>query len=241
MNLGRAFAELEAGAELYCLHKNRWWQTPRGAAARRRRVRRRARVRDRRRGDGAREAERRVLRGRARGARRRPGAAPGWSATTSRPTSAARRRSACTTSSCAPASSADEGSSDRGRQAGRGSLDSIADLPEWLENNCDERRGRPDRDRRGCGGRSSATRGFRERCFTEAERAYCDSQAEPAAALRGRFAGQGGDRQGARLRRRRASPGRRSRSPAGRSPASTCPAARRRGPSGSARAGSSSR
>jgi HAD superfamily hydrolase (TIGR01458 family) len=31
MNLGRAFAELEAGAELYCLHKNRWWQTSRGA------------------------------------------------------------------------------------------------------------------------------------------------------------------------------------------------------------------
>lgn len=30
MNLGRAFAELNAGAELYCLHKNRWWQTSRG-------------------------------------------------------------------------------------------------------------------------------------------------------------------------------------------------------------------
>ena len=31
MNLARAFAELDAGAELYCLHKNRWWQTRRGA------------------------------------------------------------------------------------------------------------------------------------------------------------------------------------------------------------------
>jgi HAD superfamily hydrolase (TIGR01458 family) len=30
MNLARAFAELEAGAELYCLHKNRWWQTKQG-------------------------------------------------------------------------------------------------------------------------------------------------------------------------------------------------------------------
>ena len=30
MNLARAFAELEAGAELYCLHKNPWWQTSRG-------------------------------------------------------------------------------------------------------------------------------------------------------------------------------------------------------------------
>jgi HAD superfamily hydrolase (TIGR01458 family) len=30
MNLARAFAELDSGAELYCLHKNRWWQTERG-------------------------------------------------------------------------------------------------------------------------------------------------------------------------------------------------------------------
>ena len=30
MNLARAFAELEAGAELFALHKNRWWQTHRG-------------------------------------------------------------------------------------------------------------------------------------------------------------------------------------------------------------------
>jgi HAD superfamily hydrolase (TIGR01458 family) len=31
LNLNRAFHELEAGAELYCLHKNRWWQTTDGA------------------------------------------------------------------------------------------------------------------------------------------------------------------------------------------------------------------
>jgi HAD superfamily hydrolase (TIGR01458 family) len=30
MNLARAFYELEGGAELYCLHRNRWWQTSRG-------------------------------------------------------------------------------------------------------------------------------------------------------------------------------------------------------------------
>src|SRR6202035_4614487 len=30
MNLARAFAELELGAELYCIHRNRWWQTKRG-------------------------------------------------------------------------------------------------------------------------------------------------------------------------------------------------------------------
>ena len=31
MNLARAFSELEGGADLYCLHKNPWWQTARGA------------------------------------------------------------------------------------------------------------------------------------------------------------------------------------------------------------------
>jgi HAD superfamily hydrolase (TIGR01458 family) len=29
-NLNRAFAELDAGARLVCLHRNRWWQTARG-------------------------------------------------------------------------------------------------------------------------------------------------------------------------------------------------------------------
>ncbi|MSO58271.1 MAG: TIGR01458 family HAD-type hydrolase [Thermoleophilia bacterium] len=31
MNLARAFSEIQAGADLYCMHKNRWWQTSRGA------------------------------------------------------------------------------------------------------------------------------------------------------------------------------------------------------------------
>jgi HAD superfamily hydrolase (TIGR01458 family) len=30
LNLNRAFHELEAGAALFCLHKNRWWQTSNG-------------------------------------------------------------------------------------------------------------------------------------------------------------------------------------------------------------------
>ena len=30
MNIARAFAEIDAGAELYSLHKNPWWQTARG-------------------------------------------------------------------------------------------------------------------------------------------------------------------------------------------------------------------
>ena len=46
MNLARAFSEIQAGADLFCLHKNPWWQTKRGPDARRGRVRRRARVRD---------------------------------------------------------------------------------------------------------------------------------------------------------------------------------------------------
>ena len=32
--------------------------------------------------------------------------------------------------------------------------------------------------------------GFRERCFTEAERAYCDSRAHPAQSYAARFAGK---------------------------------------------------
>jgi HAD superfamily hydrolase (TIGR01458 family) len=30
LNLNRAFLELQAGAEFYCLHRNRWWQTADG-------------------------------------------------------------------------------------------------------------------------------------------------------------------------------------------------------------------
>jgi HAD superfamily hydrolase (TIGR01458 family) len=30
LNLNRAFLELQSGADLYCLHKNRWWQTAEG-------------------------------------------------------------------------------------------------------------------------------------------------------------------------------------------------------------------
>jgi HAD superfamily hydrolase (TIGR01458 family) len=30
MNLGRAFSEIQLGAPLFCLHKNKWWQTSRG-------------------------------------------------------------------------------------------------------------------------------------------------------------------------------------------------------------------
>ena len=74
LNLNRAFLELLAGAELYCLHRNRWWQTAEGPRLDAGRDRRRARVRRRDRGDRARQAEPGVLRRGDRGARRRPGA-----------------------------------------------------------------------------------------------------------------------------------------------------------------------
>ena len=48
MNLARAFAELEAGAELFCLHKNRVVADVARPAARLGRVRRGPRVRGRR-------------------------------------------------------------------------------------------------------------------------------------------------------------------------------------------------
>ena len=71
MNLARAFDEIQMGASLYCLHKNKWWQTSRGPMLDSGALRRRARVRDRGRGDRPRQAEPVVLRGRARRARRR--------------------------------------------------------------------------------------------------------------------------------------------------------------------------
>ena len=39
-------------------------------------------------------------------------------------------------------------------------------------------------------GRALERPGFRERCFTEAERAYCDSRANPAQSYAARFAGK---------------------------------------------------
>ena len=113
MNLARAFEEIQMGASFYCLHKNKWWQTSRGPDARLRRVRLRARVFDRYRGDGARQAEPFVLCGRARRSRGRAGAAPGSLPTTSRRTFAALASSGCGLPSSEPGSSAPRRSSRR--------------------------------------------------------------------------------------------------------------------------------
>jgi phosphopantetheine--protein transferase-like protein len=65
---------------------------------------------------------------------------------------------------------------------------------------------------------------FRERCFTEAERAYCDSRPNPAQSYAGRFAGKEAARRSASGSPAR-SPGRRSRSSGGRSRPCACRAA----------------
>ena len=193
------------------------------ADARLGRVRRRARVRDRRRGDRARQAEPVVLRGRARRARRRAGADL---ARHRRRRGRRARRAALRhedARSCAPGSSGPRRSS-RPTPSPDIVVSSLAHFPALLEEDL-------------TGGLGSVKVGvdiieieriaralerpaFRERCFTEAERAYCDSRARPGAELRGALRRQGGGRQGARLRRALHVEGDRDRRPAeaGRAP-----------------------
>ena len=66
-------------------------------------------------------------------------------------------------------------------------LDSIADLPAWLAEAEDRHRPDRDRPRRAL---ACPLRGFRERVFTEEERAYCDSRPNPAQHYAARFAGK---------------------------------------------------
>ena len=65
MNLARAFSEIEAGADLFCLHKNPWWQTARGPMLDGGAFVAALEYATRRRRDRDRQAERRRLRGRA--------------------------------------------------------------------------------------------------------------------------------------------------------------------------------
>ena len=74
MNLARAFDEIQMGASLYCLHKNKWWQTSRGPMLDSGAFVAGLEYATGRRGDRARQAEPLVLRRRARRARRRAGA-----------------------------------------------------------------------------------------------------------------------------------------------------------------------
>ena len=90
LNLNRAFLELQAGAELYCLHRNRWWQT-------RRRARGSTRARSSPGSSTPPGSRRRCSASRAPSTSRRRSrrstptpSSPGWSATISRATSPAR-------------------------------------------------------------------------------------------------------------------------------------------------------
>ena len=198
MNLARAFGELELGAELYCLHKNRWWQTSRGPLL----------------DSGAFVAGLEY--------------AAGVEATVLGKPSPAYFEAALEALDAEPELTwmvGDDLDSDvagaqryglktvlvrtgKFRPDAARALDrrpdavisSIAYLPEWLER-------APvtvgvdlieiERIRRALERYPS----FRERCFTEAEQAYCDSRPEPGAALRRALRRQGGGREGDRLRR----------------------------------------
>ena len=78
---------------------------------------------------------------------------------------------------------------ERSRLQPDGIVSSIAQLPDWLEPNpVSSRRRRPDRDRAHPPRARAARRRLPRRCFTEAERAYCDSKPNPPQHYAGRFA-----------------------------------------------------
>ena len=134
LNLARAFHELDAGADFYCLHRNRLVADEARTGARRRRVRGGARVRV--------------------GRRTRPcsGSRPpayyesALEALDSDPSTAwmvgddleadikgAQQQTGCARCSCAPGSSAPTRSSRAASGPGRDRAHSIAYLPEWLD------------------------------------------------------------------------------------------------------------
>ena len=69
-------------------------------------------------------------------------------------------------------------------------VSSVAQFPDWLEQAPPRREGRRRRDRDRSDPAGARAPGFRERCFTEAERAYCDSKKNPAESYAARFAGK---------------------------------------------------
>ena len=188
MNLARAFAELELGAQLYCLHKNRWWQTKRGPLL-----------------DGgafvagleyAAQVEAvvlgkpssAVLRRGVRGAgRRSPDGLDGRRRSRERHRRRARRRHA------QRARANREVPARRGRAGAHATRrDRVLDRP-----SAGMARGAPvirvgtdlieiGRIRRSL----DRYAGFRDRCFTAAEQAYCESRPNPAESYAGRFAGK---------------------------------------------------
>ena len=191
LNLNRAFLELQAGADALLPAPEPLVADGRGAAARRGRVRRRARVRGRHRGDRARQAEPGVLRA-PRSRRSTPTRELAWMVGDDiegdvvgaqrhgmrtvlvrtgkfRPDELERVGRACRTGSSRRSRSCPTGSSgtcDRRLRVGVDLIE-IDRVRRALERHGD---------------------GFRERCFTAAERAYCDSKPNPAQHYAGRFA-----------------------------------------------------
>ena len=187
MNLARAFGELELGAELYCLHKNTWWQTSRGPML----------------DTGAFVAGLEYASGVEATVLGKPSQAyfeaalealdaePGltWMVGDDLETDiAGAQRFGLKTVLVRTGKFRPDQLERSHRRAGRGrQLDRV--LPDWLE-----RSGMTvgvdlieiERIRRALDRYPS----FRERCFTEAERAYCDSRPNPAQHYAARFAGK---------------------------------------------------
>ena len=211
-----AFAEIQLGADLYCLHKNRWWQTSRGPL-----LDARAFVAGLEYATGV-DA---VVLGKPSpayfaAALDALGAEPELTwlvATTSRRTCVGPRCSECGRRSFAPASSdptrssswtsSPTSSSARSPTSPSGSnvLSRLRGMAVRVGTDVIE----IERIRR-----ALERPGFRDRCFTPAEQDYCESRRNPAESLRGALLRQGGRRQGARLRRALHLEGDRDRRPA---------------------------
>ena len=169
-NLNRAFAELEAGARLVCLHRNRWWQDLQGRSSTPGPTWP-VSIRGGRRGRGGRQAGRRVLGGRP--GRARSVACRGGDGRR-RHRVRHRRRQACRAAG-------------RARRTGKFREETLAAAE--LSRTGSSRPSRTPRVPRGAGVkvgldlieieriREALERypRFPERCFTDAERAYCDS------------------------------------------------------------------
>ena len=188
MNLARAFSEIRAGADLYAMHKNPWWQTSRGPML-----------------DGGAYVAALEY-------------ATGVEATVIGKPAASAFAAALSALDAEPELTwmvTDDLEQDvRGAQLfgmktlllrtgkfrpdalERSSvipdavLSSIAHVPDWIERSPVTRVGvdliEIERVRRSL----ERYQGFRDRCFTPAEQAYCDSRKNPAESYAGRFAGK---------------------------------------------------
>src|SRR5581483_8758253 len=122
---------------------------------------------------------------------------PGWSATTSRPTSGAHSDTACGRCSCAPGSSGPTSSTPPGSsptassRRSRSSRSGSRPIPDATRRRPDRDRARPPRPR---ASRRRLPRALRHRRRTRVLR----RESEPGAALRRPLRGEGGGRQGAR-------------------------------------------